>query len=294
MEWKHQGPQEWLKRNFNPHIGLSNLFNAWIRFKNSKNSTALINSVQVEADVQDTETDDADNTVDDKNPTSVQAILVNDLPIGRACSPFEIIRIQTKAGCYPVVLIYDTGAQVSLCNPETNPLLIGTKQANKNLTISTIESAKAKLRGIHTLDLGGGQQMDAILIPNLQLNLRTIRIPEVWQHTYDTFADQDHDNVKAQILVGADKSTLFPIAEMDSNGKPIETGKCRLMRSRITNKLIPFGAYEDNQDHQEIMKPEVQIPKVQASEAIDEIVNSIKSSSEIPDVTPTDQNVDTK
>ena len=98
--------------------------------------------------------------------------------------------------------------------------------------------------------------MDAILIPTLQLKLRTIRTPEVWQHTYDTFADQDHDNVKAQILVGADKSTLFPIAEMDSNGKPIETGKCRLMRSRITNKLIPFGAYEDNQDHQEIMNPE--------------------------------------
>ena len=136
--------------------------------------------------------------------------------------------------------------------------------------------------------------MDAILIPNLQLNLRTIRIPEVWQHTYDTFADQDHDNVKAQILVGADKSTLFPIAEMDSNGKPIETGKCRLMRSRITNKLIPFGAYEDNQDHQEIMNPEVQIPKVQASEAIDEIVNSIKPKLEIPDVAPTDQNMDTK
>ena len=182
----------------------------------------MINYVQVEEDVQDTKTDDADNTVSDKNPTSVQAMLVNDLPIGRACSPFEIIRIQTKAGCYPVVLIYDTGAQVSLCNPETNPLLIGTKQANKNVTISTIESTKAKLRGIHTLDLGGGQQMDAILIPNLQLNLRTIRIPEVWQHTYDTFADQDHDNVKAQILVGADKSTLFPIAKWTVTGNPLK------------------------------------------------------------------------
>ena len=81
---------------------------------------------------------------------------------------------------------------------------------------------------------------------------------------------------------------------MDNNGKPIETNKCRLMRSRITNRLILFGAYEDNQDHQEIMKPEVQIPKVQASEAIDEIVNSIKSSSEIPDVVPTDQNMNTR
>ena len=283
-----------MRRNFNPNIGLSNLYNAWIRFRHSKNNSILINAVQVEENIPDTKTNNAGSAVSNQTPMSVEVMLVNDLPIGRACSPFEILRIQTKTGCHPVVLIYDTGAQVSLCNPETNPLLIGTKQANKNLTISTIESAKAKLRGIHTLDLGGGQQMDAILIPNLQLNLRTIRIPEVWQHTYDTFADQDHDNVKAQILVGADKSTLFPIAEMDSNGKPIETGKCRLMRSRITNKLIPFGAYEDNQDHQEIMKPEVQIPKVQASEAIDEIVNPIKSSSEIPDVVPTDQNMNTR
>merc|ERR1712240_897464 len=165
---------------------------------------------------------------------------------------------------------------------------------DRNVTISTIESAKTKLRGIHTLDLGGGQQMDAILIPNLKLNLRTIRIPETWQHTYDTFADQDHDKVKAQILVGADKSTLFPIAEMDSNGNPIETGKCRLMRSRITNKLIPFGAYEDNQDHQEMMNTEVQIPQVQAGDAIDEILSSVRPKLAIPDVAPTDPNMDTE
>ena len=153
MEWKHQGPQDWLKRNFNQHIGLSNLFNAWKRFNNN---TAIINSVQVEADVQDTEIADVENTVDDEDTACVRAVLVNELPIGRACSPFEIIKVQTKAGCYPIVLIYDTGAQVSLCNFETGPLLIGTKQADRNVTISTIESAKAKLRGIHTLDLGGG------------------------------------------------------------------------------------------------------------------------------------------
>merc|ERR1712240_612415 len=215
LEWKHKGPQEWLRRNLNPNIGLSNLYNEWIRFRHSKNNSVLIKAVQVEEDIQDTEANNTDSTVSDQTPMSVEVMLVNDLPIGRACSPFEILRIQTKTGCYPVVLIYDTGAQVSLCNPETSPLLIGTKQANKNLTISTIESTKAKQRGIHTLDLGGGQQMDAILIPTLQLKLKTIKTPEVWQHTYNTFADQDHDNVKAQILVGADRPTLFPIAEMD-------------------------------------------------------------------------------
>ena len=100
--------------------------------------------------------------------------------------------------------------------------------------------------------------------------------------------------MKAQILVGADRPTLFPIAEMDHNGTPIETNKCRLMRSRITNRLILFGAHEDDQDYQEIMKPEVQFPNVQASVASNETGNPIKSSSVIPDVVPTDQNMNTR
>ena len=291
MEWKHQGPQDWLKRNFNQHIGLSNLFNAWREFDNN---TAIINSVQVESDVQATEIADVEDTIDDEDTACVRAVLVNELPIGRACSPFEIIKVQTKSGYYPIVLIYDTGAQVSLCNFETGPLLIGTKQADRRVTISTIESSKAKLRRIHTLDLGDGHQMDAILIPNLRLNLRTIRIPEPWQHIDDTFADQDHYNVKAQILVGADKSTLFPIAERNSNGDPIETGKCRLMRSRITNKLIPFGACEDHQDHQEMMDTEAQVHQVQAGEAIDENLCSVMQNLAIPDVAPVDSDMDTE
>merc|ERR1712240_645266 len=147
------------------NIGLSNLYNAWIRFRHSKNNSVLINAVQVEEDIQDIEANNTDSTVSDQNPTSAEVMLVNDLPIGRTCSPSEILRIQTKTGCHPVVLIYDTGAQVSLCNPETTLLLIGTKQTNKNLTISTIESSKAKQREIHTLDIGNGQQMDAILMP---------------------------------------------------------------------------------------------------------------------------------
>merc|ERR1712240_263843 len=294
LEWKHQGPQEWLRRNLNPNIGLSNLYNAWIRFRHSKNNSVLINAVQVEENIQDTEANNTDSTVSDQTPTSVEVMLVNDLPIRRACSPFEILRIQTKTGCHPVVLIYDTGAQVSLCNPETSPLLIGTNQPDKNLTISTIESANSKQRGIHTLDLGGGQQMDVILIPTLQLKLKTIKTPEVWQHTYDAFADQNHDNVKAQILVGADRPTLFPIAEMDDNGTPIETNKCRLMRSRITNRLILFGAHEDDQDDQGPTDSHGKSSIVQASVASSDIGKPAMSISAIPDVEPTDQGTNSR
>merc|ERR1711873_44776 len=161
LEWKHQGPQEWLRRNFNPNIGLSNLYNAWIRFRHSKNNSVLINTVQVEENIPDIKTNNVGNIVSNQTPMNVEVMLVNDLPIGRAYSPFEILRIQTKTGCHPVVLIYDTGAQVSLCNPETNTLLIETKQTNKKLTISTIDGVNSEQREIHTLDLGNGQQMDA-------------------------------------------------------------------------------------------------------------------------------------
>merc|ERR1712163_45668 len=56
LEWKHQGPQKWLRRNFNPNIGLSNLYNAWIRFRHSKNNSVLINTVQAEENIPDIKT----------------------------------------------------------------------------------------------------------------------------------------------------------------------------------------------------------------------------------------------
>ena len=283
-----------MRRNFNPNIGLSNLYNAWIRFRHSKNNSVLINTVQVEENIPDTKTNNVGNIVSNQNPMNVEVMLVNDLPIGRACSPFEILRIQTKTGCHPVVLIYDTGAQVSLCNPETSTLLIETKQTNKKLTISTIDGVNSEQREIHTLDLGNGQQMDAILMPTLQLNLETIKTPKVWQHNYKAFTDQNHRTVKAQILVGADRPTLFPIAEIDHNGKPIETSKCRLMRSRLTNRLILFGAYEDDQDDQGSMDSDEKFPNVQASVASNDIGNPAMSSSVIPDVVPTNQGMNSR
>ena len=90
----------------------------------------------------------------------------------------------------------------------------------------------------------------------------------------------------------ADKSTIFPVAEMDSNGDPVETDKCRLMRSRITNKLIPFGACEDHQDHQDMMETEAQVNHVQASEATDENLCTVMQNLAIPDVAPIDPDAD--
>ena len=265
--------------------------NVWKEFKNDN---AIINSIQVESEHQTVGIADIEDIMDEGDTAYVRAVLVNQLRIGRACTPFEVIRVRTSSGYYPIVLIYDTGAQVSLCNFETGPVLIESKQADRRVTISTIDSSRAKLRRIHTLDLGEGHNMDAILIPKLRLNLRTIDIPEPWQDLDDTFADQDYYNVKAQILVGADKSKLFPLAERDSRGDPIETDKCRLMRSRITNKLILFGACEEHQDNQERMDTEAQIHQVQAVEAADESLCSIMQNLAISDFEPVDSAIDTE
>merc|ERR1712101_79556 len=198
---KHQGPQDVLKANFNAPLGRSNLTNA---YKECNYDSALINSIQVQPSNQSVGIADIEE-LDEGDTAYVNAVLVNQLRIGKACTPFEVIKVKTATGYYPIVLIYDTGAQVSLCNYETGPVLIQSKQADRRVTISTKGSSTAKLRRIHTLDLGEGHNMDAILIPKLRLNLRTIDIPETWQDLDDTFADQDYYNVQAQILVGADK-----------------------------------------------------------------------------------------
>ena len=65
---KHQAPQDWLKQNFNPKIGLGNLYNLWKEFDNN---TAIINSIQIEADGQATENDDTQEALDDEEKAYV-------------------------------------------------------------------------------------------------------------------------------------------------------------------------------------------------------------------------------
>ena len=49
----------------------------------------------------------------------IKSITINDIPIGEASSPYEVIQIQTESRLVSVVIIYDTGSEVSLCNYET-------------------------------------------------------------------------------------------------------------------------------------------------------------------------------
>ena len=93
--------------------------------------------------------------------------------------------------------------------------------------------------------MGNKLNIEAVLIPDLRLNLHSLEIPSQWQDLEDDFADQDTTDVQAQILVGADRATMFPTNEMDDYEVPVEVPGCRLLRSRLTGKLIMFGACQN-------------------------------------------------
>ena len=98
---------------------------------------------------QDKEDDNTDVEINDE--ANVNAITVNKIPIGKACSPYEVIQAQTEDGIFPIVIIYDTGSEVSLCNYETGPIVVDTMRGDKKVTISTINSIQAKLRKVYKL-----------------------------------------------------------------------------------------------------------------------------------------------
>ena len=87
---------------------------------------------------------------------NVNCIKVKRVPIGEASSPYEVIGVQTENGLFPIVIIYDTGSEVSLCNYETGPIVSDTKRGNKKVTISTINSIQAKIRQVYKLTLNDG------------------------------------------------------------------------------------------------------------------------------------------
>ena len=87
-----------------------------------------------------------DNEIQGK--VNVNPIMVDRVPIGEACSPYEVIRVQTECGLFPIVIIYDTGSEVLLCNYETGLVVADTIRGNKKVNIGTINSIQAKLRQV--------------------------------------------------------------------------------------------------------------------------------------------------
>ena len=78
---------------------------------------------------------------------------INEIPIERASSPYEVIQIEAKDKLMSAVIIYDTGLEVLLCNYETKPIVTSAKKERKKITISTINSMQNGLMQVCKVNL---------------------------------------------------------------------------------------------------------------------------------------------
>ena len=186
---KHENAHDWMRLNYDPKKGLKNMDEMYNEIGTNHvqvNSVRIINDPEPQprnglASIEELPAEE--NNIEEINDeiqgkVNVNPIMVNRVPIGEACSPYEVIRVQTENGLFPIVIIYDTGSEVSLCNYETGPIVSDTKRGNKKVTISTVNSIQAKLRQVYKLTLNDGWSIEAIMIPTMKLQLQAQVIPE--------------------------------------------------------------------------------------------------------------------
>ena len=86
--------------------------------------------------------------------------------------------------------------------------------------------------------------LEAIVIPNLELQLQKQESPDVWKYLEGNWANQDTYGVSAQILLGADHTIYFPHDVRTKSRDLLQTKQARLMQSAITGNYLIFGTYE--------------------------------------------------
>ena len=90
---------------------------------------------------------------------------INEIPIEKASSPYEVIQIKTEDRLMSAVIIYDTGLDVSLCNYETVPIVTIAKEEKEKMAIRTINSVQTRLVQVCKLNLKNNQTIEALTIP---------------------------------------------------------------------------------------------------------------------------------
>ena len=98
------------------------------------------------------------------------------------------------------VIIYDTGLEASFCKQDTKPIVINTKKERKKLAVSTINNVQNGLMQLCKLKLRNDQNIEAIMLLSMKLQLQPQNIPNQWQDLEGEWANQDTVGVTAQIL----------------------------------------------------------------------------------------------
>ena len=116
---KHKYAQDWMRVNHDPSKGIRNIDLIYtaigadhvqvnsIRVRPSLQSQQRFRIAQIEDDQEIPEEES-------HGEANANPIMVNRVPIGEACSPYEVIRVQTENGLFPIVIMYDTGLELSL------------------------------------------------------------------------------------------------------------------------------------------------------------------------------------
>ena len=110
-----------------------------------------------------------------------QQLVINDIIVGNAIFPTELIRVKAYGIYYLVQVYYDTGAQVTLCNYKCGPQILASRVADRPIGIITVHGTIKKVRKIHKVCLGEKHSAEAILIPTLQLKNTTTSKQEIWK-----------------------------------------------------------------------------------------------------------------
>ena len=74
--------------------------------------------------------------------------------------------------------------------------------------------------------------------------------PKQWQHLNGQWADQTRlsKENRPQLLIGADASSLFPVAVSNSEGYPLQSRNVCLMRSILSGRYILFGCTDEGRN----------------------------------------------
>ena len=173
-------------------------------------------------------------------------IMVNGKEIGVSACPTEIVRVNNKGRDYFLQIFYDEGSNVTLLNKFCSPAVISSRKSSKPVRINSVNGEDCQVRQIETIVLPGNRSIEGILVPELVLRTSSIQRPNCLSDYDGQWALQlactPGGQVPAQVLLGTDRSYLFPAAVYNDRGNVVQTENCRLKKSYLTGRYLLVGS----------------------------------------------------
>ena len=257
---QHGPGHSWWKEHHNPQLGFKNytqlisdlsfdVVKAFVRLTDvseSEEAEYTYNSNYQDGITYSTNLDE----VHVYHQSTSQTIEVNGVPIGRTSIPSELIKVRYNGRDHFIQVFYDQGSQISLTNKFCTPLVISSMKSGKPIRIGTIKDETSEIRHIQKIYLGKDWQVEGVLYPKLEMKTQVIKRPDCFSQYDGNWAVQlghfPSNQVPAQILIGVDYASIFPVSVLTSDGSPVQTKNCRLMRSVLSGKYLMFGFSKGN------------------------------------------------